>query len=112
MGKHLGKCWGDLGHRKLVFHITHTVFLFCWNSVLPGQAMYQGQVSDLEHSVIGMFLTFLCYHMILTKATQGIAKTEQTHTVRTILGVHPPAYPMSTYWPRSVTFLVVCLSLL
>lgn len=28
--------------RKLVFHITHTVFLFGWGSVLPGQTMYRG----------------------------------------------------------------------
>lgn len=27
--------------------------------MLPGQAMYQGQVSDLEHRVMGMFPTFL-----------------------------------------------------
>lgn len=68
-----------LNMRKLVFHITHTGFLFCLGSTLPGQTTSWGQPSDVEHRVVGMFFTlwFLC--LLSHDSCEGYSESVHTY---------------------------------
>ena len=61
-----------LNTRKLVFHISHTVFLFHLGSTLPEQTLYWGLPSDVEIVLLGCSSHrgfSVCCLMILVNAT-------------------------------------------